>query len=474
MSTRITPNFPLFPCLLLPILFISLTLRSWSAERPNIIFILADDLGYGDLSCYGQEKFETPHIDKLAENGMLFTDHYSGSAVCAPARSSLLTGLHTGRTPIRGNAERFPEGQVPLPASTFTVGHFLQRYGYKTGVFGKWGLGYPGSEGDPLQMGFDRFYGYNCQRMAHSYYPAWLWDDDQREYLWGNTRSFQKQDYAPDFIHKEVLNFISDNQENPFFIYYAAVQPHADMDAPDEAIAEFRGKFPGEKPEPEGYYIGQEEPYAAFAAMVTILDNYVGDLVSELERLGIAEDTLIIFSSDNGPHDEGGADPEYFNSNGKFRGIKRDLYEGGVRVPMIAHWPGRISPGSVSDHPSAFWDFFPTVADLLKKPVQAPMDGLSFVPTLLNEGQQEQHRYLYWEFPQRDGRVAVRAGKWKAVRYKLKHKNPGAFELYDLENDPGETVNLATDHPEIVKTMQAYIEEAHTPTTYPQFTLDVN
>ncbi|MEM0965860.1 MAG: arylsulfatase [Verrucomicrobiota bacterium] len=458
---------------LLALACLALGFGSIEARKPNVIYILADDLGYGDLGSYGQAKVPTPNLDRLAESGMRFTDHYSGSSVCAPARSSLLTGLHTGRTPIRGNAERQPEGQVPMPANTYTVAHYLQHFGYQTAVFGKWGLGYPGSVSDPLKMGFDRFYGYNCQRMAHSYYPAWLWDDDQREFLSGNTRSFQNRDYAPDFIQREVLSFINQNKDQPFFIYYAIIQPHADMDAPEEYMEKFRGKFPEEQPYEEDYYLGQEEPYTAFAAMITILDEYVGELMEEIDRLGLAEDTLILFSSDNGPHDEGGANPEYFNSSGDFRGIKRDLYEGGIRVPLIASWPGHIAPGSVSDHPSAFWDFFPTMVDLVKKRSYAATDGISFLPTLLGEEDQEQHEYLYWEFPQKGGRLAVRSGKWKGVRYNV-HKDPSStLELYNLEIDPGETTNVAADHPEIVARLGAYMREAHEESAYPTFAIVV-
>ncbi|MBB3205953.1 arylsulfatase A-like enzyme [Rhodopirellula rubra] len=428
-------------------------------QKPNVIFILADDLGYGDLSCYGQTHFQTPHIDALAKRGMRFTQHYSGSAVCAPSRCSLMTGLHTGHTPVKGNAEHAPEGQMPMPADTFTIGHLLQSAGYQTGAFGKWGLGYPGSESDPLKMGFDRFYGYNCQRIAHCYYPAFLWNDDQRELLWGNVAS-HKRDYAPDLIHREAIDFIRENKDQPFFCYYAAIQPHADMVAPEEYMKRFRGKYLPEVSYPEDYYAAQPEGHAAFAAMVTVLDDYVGEIVAELDELEIAEDTLIIFSSDNGPHQEGGHDPEYFDSNGVVKGVKRDLYEGGVRVPMIAVWPGKIAAGTESDHVCAFWDFLPTMADLASVSLDRDTDGVSMNPTLLGRPNQHEHEYLYWDFPAQGGREALRKGNWKAVRYNINRKPDAPPELYDLSTDVGETNNVADTHPEIVEELGSLMSQA--------------
>ncbi|MFG0287049.1 MAG: arylsulfatase [Rhodopirellula sp. JB044] len=430
-----------------------------SDRPPNIIFILADDLGYGDLSCYGQSKFHTPNIDALAERGMRFTQHYSGSAVCAPSRCSLMTGLHTGHTPVKGNAEHAPEGQMPMPADTFTVGHLLQSAGYKTGVFGKWGLGYPGSASDPLKMGFDRFYGYNCQRIAHCYYPAFLWHDDKRELLWGNVASHSR-DYAPDLIHDKAIEFIRENKERPFFCYYAAIQPHADMIAPDDYMDRYRGKFLPEFDYPGDYYLPQSEGHAAFAGMVAVLDDYVGEVMAELDDLGIADNTLVVFSSDNGPHEEGGHDPKYFDSNGGMKGVKRDLYEGGVRVPMIAVWPDQIAAGSQSDHVCAFWDFMPTMAELAGVTLQRDTDGISIVPTLLNRSNQEQHDYLYWDFPAKGGREAMRRGDWKAVRYNLKQNPDAPIELYNLANDVGESNDVADSHPEVVQEIGNLMREA--------------
>jgi arylsulfatase A-like enzyme len=316
---------------------------SLTKTKPNIIYILADDLGYGDLSCYGQQLFRTPNIDKLAAEGMLFTQHYSGATVCAPSRSALMTGLHTGHTPIRGNKEIKPEGQHPIPDSLMTLPKILQAEGYTTGGFGKWGLGFPGSEGEPNNQGFDYFYGYNCQRLAHHYYPRHLWRNDQVDSLEENFGS-AKGSYAPDLIQDEALSFIDTHKKGPFFLFYAAVAPHAELVAPDDYMEKFRGKLEPEKKydghdeEPEyreGRYESQQEPHAAFAAMITHLDDRVGELVTRLDDLGIAENTLVIFTSDNGPHKEGGADPDYFDSNGVYKGYKRDLYEGGIRVPML-------------------------------------------------------------------------------------------------------------------------------------------
>lgn len=436
------------------------------ATKPNIIYILADDLGYGDLGCYGQTQFETPNIDQLAKNGMLFTQHYSGSAVCAPARCALMTGLHTGHTPVRGNQNDpdTEEGQSPMPADTYTLAHHLQAAGYQTGIFGKWGLGSPESVSEPLKMGFDRFYGYNCQLIAHCYYPAFLWDNDQRQILWGNVAS-KSDDYAPEFIHNEVLDFIRENKDQPFFCYYAAVQPHADMIAPEAYMKKYRGKYLPESSYDAGYYIDQPEGHAAFVAMVNVLDDYVGEVMAELETQGISDNTIVIFASDNGPHGTGGHDPEYFDSNGLSRGFKRDLYEGGVRVPLLVQWPGKIEAGSVSDHISAFWDMMPTFAELIGSPLPETVqtDGLSMLPAWTGAGQQAQHEYLYWEFHERKGRVAIRKGDWKGVRYDVNIDPNSPLELYNLATDAGEQQNLAAQHPEIVKELDKLIRASHSP-----------
>lgn len=438
---------------------------------PNIIYILADDLGYGDLGCYGQEKLSTPNIDALAQAGLLFTQHYSGSTVCAPSRSALLTGQHTGHTYIRGNKEVQPEGQHPIPASAFTIAELLKASGYTTGAFGKWGLGFPGSSGDPMQQGFDTFYGYNCQRFGHHYYPDHLWSNTDSIPLTANADA-QNGTYAPELIHEKTIAFIEDNQNQPFFLYVPSIIPHAELAAPDAYMEKHLGKYPPEKTYEgtddgpdfrKGPYASQEHTHAAFAAMIEILDGQVGEIVQKLEQLGLSEKTLIIFTSDNGPHREGGADPEYFDSNGPLKGFKRDLYEGGIRVPMIAKWPDKIAAGTTTDHISAFWDLFPTLAELVNADQPDDLDGISFLPTLTGQQTQEQHEYLYWEFHERGGRLAIRKGDWKAVRYQVL-KNPDVpLELYNLSEDIGETTDLASQHPEIVKEMEDIFEQARTP-----------
>ncbi|MGP1993176.1 arylsulfatase [Zobellia laminariae] len=443
-----------------------------SNAKPNIVYILADDLGYGDLSSYGQKKFNTPHIDKLAEKGMLFTQHYSGSTVCAPSRSALLTGMHTGHTVVRGNKEIMPEGQYPLPDNTFTMAEAMQKAGYATGAFGKWGLGFPGSEGDPLNQGFDTFFGYNCQRLGHNYYPDHLWANKDSLVLKGNLGK-NKGTYAPGLIHEKTLEFIELNKDNPFFLYVASIIPHAELAAPEEIMEKNRGKFPPETPYegvddgPEfnqGPYRSQKEPHTAFVSMVQLLDAQVGEIVAKLEELGIADNTVVVFTSDNGPHTEGGADPEYFDSNGPFRGTKRDLYEGGIRVPMIAAWPGKIRPGSTTELVSAFWDVFPTFSEIAGIETPEGLDGISFLPTLLgHEDLQKNHEYLYWEFHERGGRQAIRKDNWKAVKYDVFGGADVAIKLYDLTTDIGEQNNVAEKNPEVIKEMKTLFENARTP-----------
>ncbi len=447
-------------------------IESSKSQPPNIIYILADDLGYGDLGCYGQKKFTTPHLDQLAMKGIRFTRHYSGSTVCAPSRSVLMTGLHTGHTFIRGNQEVKPEGQWPLPASAVTLAEMLKEAGYVTGAFGKWGLGFPGSEGDPVNQGFDRFFGYNCQRYAHRYYPEYLWENENKFNLQGNDWSATTT-YAPDVIQQRTLDFIKENRDTSFFAYVPMVIPHAELIVPDDDVfKQFLGTFPEEpylgRPGADygpdmiiGMYCSQEHPHATFAAMVHHIDLYVGQIVNTLEELGIAENTIIMFTSDNGPHEEGGADPEFFNSSGGLRGIKRDLYEGGVRVPFIVSWPGTIDGGGISDHISAFWDVLPTVADLAGfKPNET--DGISFLPELLGKEQPE-HELLYWEFHERGGKQAILKNHWKAVRLNVGKNPQGPLELYNLNDDPLEQHNVANAYPEMVAQFIRMMEEERVP-----------
>jgi arylsulfatase A-like enzyme len=439
---------------------------------PNIIYILADDLGYGDLGSYGQDRFATPRLDQLAGNGIRFTRHYAGSTVCAPSRSVLMTGLHTGHTPIRGNQEVRPEGQWPLPDSAFTLAEGLKEAGYVTGAFGKWGLGYPGSEGDPMNQGFDRFFGYNCQRYAHRYYPAYLWDNSQKAGLEGNDWS-STVTYAPDLIQQHTIDFIRENRDTAFFVYIPMVIPHAELIVPDDDILQrYLGNFPetpyegrpGADYGPEmqiSMYCSQEYPRATFAAMVHRLDRYVGEIVDLIEELGLTESTIIMFSSDNGPHMEGGADPDFFNSNGGLRGYKRDLYEGGIRVPFLVSWPGTIPAGGISDHPSAFWDVLPTLAELTGFEL-TEIDGISFLPELLGKDQQK-HASLYWEFHEQGGKQAILEDPWKAVRLQVGRDPFGPLELYNLETDPGEEHNVSDAHPDLTERFSRMMEEERQP-----------
>jgi arylsulfatase A-like enzyme len=457
------------------------TIKTESESKPNIIYILADDLGYGDVSFNGQSKFTTPNIDKMATNGMVFTNHYSGSTVCAPSRSALLTGQHTGHTPVRGNFEIQPEGQWPMPDSCFTLAEMLKKAGYVTGAFGKWGLGYPGSEGDPNYQGFDEFYGFNCQRLGHHYYPYYLWHNQEKVILEKNANG-ENITYAPDVVHKQALKFIEANKDTTFFMYYPSIIPHAELSAPEEYMQKFRGKFNPEfvfkgtdKGDPKfrkGSYGSQAESHAAFAAMITLLDDQVGEIFQKLYDLGIADNTLVIFTSDNGPHQEGGADPNYFNSNGGFKGFKRDLYEGGIHVPMIALWPEKIVAGSSSDHISAFWDMMPTFAELSGIEPPKNIDGISMLPSLLNNKEQQKHDYLYWEFHEKGGRIALRKDNWKAVRYNVLKDPNSKIELYDLSIDPSESNNVADEHPDLVKELTNTLENARTNSSVFTFSSD--
>jgi arylsulfatase A-like enzyme len=426
-----------------------------AAEKPNIIYVLADDLGYGDLSCYGQEKFETPQIDKMASEGMRFTDHYAGNTVCAPSRCTLMTGYHTGHAFVRGNREKNPIGQQPMPCDTVTIAKVLHDAGYATGMFGKWGLGAPGSASDPLKMGFDTFYGYNCQRNAHNHYPKFLFHDEKKVPLDGKT-------YSHDLIFGKALEFIRANRETPFFCYLPVIIPHASMHCPEEYVAPFRKKFP-QFENTYGRYAGPKvkNPIAAFAGMMTKLDEDIGRLLDLLRELGIERNTIVIFTSDNGPHREGGHQPDFWNSNGPLKGIKRDLTEGGIRVPLIAWGPGTIPEGTISDLPSAFWDFMPTACDFAGVTAPERIDGVSFFSTLTgHSGEQKQHTYLYWEF--KNAR-AVRMGNWKCVQWQVDRQPDSPVSLYDLSNDIGETQNIADENPEVVAAMRQIFSEAHTP-----------
>jgi len=476
--------------------FLSLSIDTVKCEEhsrlggvPNIVLILADDLGYAELGCYGQEKINTPHLDRMAAEGMRFTQHYCGNAVCAPSRCVLMTGKHPGHAYVRNNRRaRLPAelrerrgltfaGQEPIPAAEVTIAEMLKGKGYATGAVGKWGLGHFGTSGDPNRQGFDLFFGYNCQAHAHSYYPAHLWRNGRKVMLENDPpvpghaglapdadpndpasyAPFKGTDYAPDRMIEEALAFIRENKDGPFFLYVPSPIPHVALHIPDEELKPYLGRWE-EKPftRDGGYgYTPHQTPRAAYAAMISRLDSDVGRIMALLKGLGLDENTLVMFSSDNGTtHLEKEVDYEFFESVGPLRGLKGSLYEGGIRVPMIARWPGRIEPGTTTDHISAFWDVMPTLAEIAGTTPPADTDGISFVPTLLGRpDEQEQHDHLYWEFAGYGGQQAVRMGKWKGVRQNILRRNnpePLKIELYNLESDIGESRDVAAEYPDVV------------------------
>ena len=444
-----------FSFLLLPA---AITVAQQTDRLPNVIFIMADDLGIGDLGCYGQKHIETPGIDSLAARGIRFAQHYSGATVSAPSRCCLLTGKHTGHAYIRGNkASSYPNGETydyPLTKEEITVADIFKRKNYKTACIGKWGLGGPNSEGHPNRHGFDYFFGYLGQANAHRYYPAFLWENNTRIQL-------NKEVYSPYLLQEKTLSFIEENKESPFFLYLTPTLPHADLLVPEEESRPFEGRF-CEKPFVHSHYADQAEPRAAYAAMVTRLDKDIQRLTEFLNEKGLSENTIIIFTSDNGVHAEGGHDPDYFDSNGPFRGTKRDLYEGGIRTPFIVQWPGKIQKSSVSYHISAFWDFLPTVCDLLGENVPHQSDGISYLPALTGTGEQPQHGYLYWEFHEQGGKQAVLKNNWKLIRLQVNRPEHTSLELYNLSSDPAEQLNVAGQFPEKISQLERLMDHART------------
>lgn len=410
------------------------TLANLTARRPNIVYILADDLGYGHLGCYGQQEIKTPCIDSMAREGMRFTDHYAGSALCAPSRCVLITGLHTGHCFIRNNKALPVEGNVPIPADSQTIPKLLKKAGYRSAAIGKWGLGYPGSEGDPMKQGFDHFFGYNCQRQAHTYYPPHLWRNDDKVILEGNKED-PKTDYSHDLLTAEALNFIRENRDNPFFLYVPYTIPHAAFEVPDLGQYADMPWSPVKK---------------AIAAMISRMDADVGRILDLIKSLGLEECTLVIFASDNGC--ASGALLDEFNGSGPLRACKGTLYEGGIRAPMIARWPGKVAPGTTSAHVCGFQDMMPTFAELAGVTVPGRTDGISIVPTLLGKGPQQKHEYLYWELRQDR---AVRMGNFKAVQTKA------GLQLFDLAKDLAEKTDVAAKHPDIVERMRVIIRDSH-------------
>lgn len=439
-------------------------------KKPNIIFILADDLGYGNLGCFGQAQIQTPRLDQMAAEGLRFTQHYAGSTVCAPSRSVLMTGLHTGHSPVRGNAG--PEIQLLQP-NDLTVAEVLKDAGYTTGLIGKWGLGDGYNTGIPNEQGFDYFFGYLNQLHAHNYYPEFLWRNkdtvklqNEVEYAPRSYAGFKggvatkRVDYTHDLFAEDALQFIEKNQDTTFFLYFALTIPHANNE--ERHFDDVHGL---EVPD-YGNYADKDWPEQekGFAAMVSRMDSDVGRLLDQLKTLGIDENTIVIFSSDNGPHREGQHDPDFFDDNGPLRGTKRDLYEGGIRVPTIAWWPGTIAAGTETDHISGFWDFFPTACDIAGVGTPGPIDGISMYPLLTGQSQEQStHDYLYWEFLEQGGKQAVRMGNWKGVKVNVKENPDAPLELYNLAEDLDETTNIADQHPEIVTQLEKIMQEAHTP-----------
>jgi arylsulfatase A-like enzyme len=466
--------------------FAAVEVQARTGKKPNVVLIVADDLGYREVGSFGQEKIRTPNLDRLARQGIRLTHHYSGNPVCATSRCVLMTGKHPGHAYIRSNKATPPEGQEPIPASEITIAELMQSQGYTTGAFGKWGLGGPGSAGEPLRQGVDRFFGYNCQSHAHSYYPSYLWSDDKRITLNNSPEIpghatlkkgsdpndaasydiFKGTDYAPDRINAQALNFIRANKDKPFFLYYPTIIPHVALHVPDDELKQYLKLGWKDPPftRPRGGYTPHFTPRAAYAGMITRMDRYVGNVLRLLDELKLADNTIVVFSSDNGTtHLKDEVDYEFFESVGELRGLKGSLYEGGVRVPTMVRWPGKIAAGGESDRVSGFEDWMPTLLELVgaDRPAPANADGISMAPTLLGKSQPERE-FLYREFPSYGGQQSVRAGRWKAIRQNMQSGNL-TIQLYDLIADAGETNDLADKHPEIVDKLNKLMEREHKP-----------
>jgi len=463
-------------------------------RKPNVVLIMADDLGYSELGSYGQEKIRTPFLDKLASQGLRFTDAYAGNAVCAPSRCVLMTGKHPGHAFIRANHGVRPIGQAPLPKSEITIAEILKKNGYVTGVFGKWGLGHHGNEGDPLNKGFGRFFGYYCQAHAHSYYPSHLWSDGKRISLDneppvpGHARfptsadpndpssydRYKGKDYAPDRINEQVLEFVRQNKHKPFFLYYPTMLPHVALHVPDEELKPYLAlkwedpPFLGKK---GSGYTPHYTPRAAYAAMITRMDRYVGNIINLIDELGLADNTIVIFTSDNGTTWlKGEVDYDFFESVRPLKGLKGSLDEGGIRVPMIVRWPGHAIPGTTSDRVVGFEDVLPTLAELTgaEEDVPEQVDGISFLPTIQNKSQAERP-FLYREFPDYGGQISVRMGKWKGIKRGLRKNRNAALELYNLKADIGEKKNVVKKHPDIARRIELIMRRERTIPTIERF-----
>ncbi|HEY1170364.1 MAG TPA: arylsulfatase [Verrucomicrobiae bacterium] len=475
------------------------SLQAATGRAPNVIFILADDLGYGDIGAYGQTKIKTPNLDRMSAEGMRFTQHYSGNAVCAPSRCVLMTGMHPGHAFIRNNRQMegaslpkigkpSSEGQHPIPAETVTMAELFQSAGYVTGGFGKWGLGGPGSSGEPLKQGFNRWFGYNCQGVAHNFYPTYLWDNDKTIDLKNppfasndkltpaedpakaeSYKRFQGTEYSADLIAEKARDFVRENQSRPFFLYWPTTVPHVALQVPDDSLKEYLGKWE------DAPYVGGKgytphfKPKAAYAAMITRMDREIGAMIKLITELGLDENTIFVFTSDNGPltgthQGLAGTDGAFFNSSGGLRDGKGTLYEGGYRVPGIIRWKGQIKAGSTSERVTGFEDWMPTLMELVGVSGKTPknLDGISFAPTLMGKSQLERP-FLYREFPAYTGQQSVRIGDWKGIRRNLARKdNPDyKIELYDLKTDRAETKDVSAAHPEIIARMEKLMREQH-------------
>lgn len=482
----------------------------FAQQKPNIIYIYADDLGYGELGCYGQKVIKTPNIDKLASEGIKFTQHYAGAPVCAPSRCMLMTGKNAGHAYIRGNYEfgdftdENEKGQMPLEAKAFTIAELLKLKGYTTALVGKWGLGYNDNEGMPTKQGFDYFYGYFDQKQSHNFYPSHLWESFSDGYLKQNTKSkssipakgytlkdnlgqpyiyvhgkaldpktatpadfdaFKGKVYAPEKMTEKAIGFIDKNKEKPFFLYLAYTLPHVSLQAPEEWINKYKGQFDEQPYYGNNGYAPTLYPKSTYAAMVSYLDAQIGIILEKIKGLGLDNNTIVMFSSDNGAtFKTGGFDPTFFNSMGGLRGTKGDLYEGGTRIPFIAKWPGKIPAGKTSDLISSQIDFFATIADLNGQN-KTETDGISFLPELTGKSKnQKKHEYLYYEFSEKTGQIAVRLGDWKGVKSNMKKNKNAPWEIYNLKTDEKESVDLAAQHPELAKKFDEIAKKEHSPT----------
>ncbi len=479
MRFLVAPALFVAPALLVAAFAFPKPLRS--EAPPNVVFIIADDLGWGELGCYGQRKIPTPHIDRIASQGMRFTQHYSGAPVCAPSRCVLMTGRHLGHAEIRGNRQakiafpEFTEGQHPISAKTVTLADAFHRAGYATAAMGKWGLGPVGSTGDPNDHGFDLFFGYNCQSVAHSYYPRYLWRNREQIEINPNpisghskvvegdvsAETYLGEVYAPDRMAAEAVAFIQSTGDKPFFLYLPFIEPHVAMHPPLARVEQFPEEWDREVYRAESGYLPHPRPRAGYAAMIAELDDYVGRVMAAIEARGVTDKTLVIFTSDNGTTHAGptgtrfhigGADPEFFHSTGGLRGYKGSVYEGGIRVPMIARYPGKIPANSVNHTPCYFADWFPTLCEVADLELPSGLDGQSMWSWMQGKPANEPRKPLLWVFPEYSGQVAVRMGDWKVVRQELKKpKSSMDWEVYNLASDPGELHNVVAEHPDLVQ-----------------------